>query len=740
MAQEKISGVVEIENGEKNSPLAGANVFWKGTSQGTTTDKKGKFSLDKIEQTKTLIISYVGFVSDTIEIDNQKEIKVQLKENLELGEFEVVHREKSTTISALNPIKVENLGQKELRKAACCNLSESFETNPTVDASFADAVTGTRQITMLGLSGRYSLLTRELMPNIRTLSNVQGLQFVPGPWVHSIQISKGAGSVIHGYESMSGQINFEIFNPETADKLYVNAYTNTGLRQEINLISSHKISDKAATAILFHANGRFGEFDMNDDNFLDMPTGRQINFMNRWQFYTDNGWEAQAGVHAVYDERESGEMPDFEPSDRPRYDINMVERMVDVFAKAGYNFERPGTSLGFQLNGRLHDNSSKFGLRTYEAEQKSIFYNTIFQSYLFNTNHQYTIGTGGQVDIIDENLSANNFDSNTHVAFGAQDIVNFNRTEFSHGVFAEYSYNIEEKFNLILGLRGDYHNYFGFFATPRIHSRYAFDEKTILRVSAGRGQRTANIFADQYRFFASSRLLNLKTSANNLPYGLNPEVSYNYGVNITRDFTLNYKDGYVSLDFYRTDFRNRVVADWDHQPTELLMYNLEDLSFANSFQAEVFYEPIKRLDVKVAYRFFESKTKYTRGWLQHPLLPQHRAFSNISYETKNEKWMLDLTAIWTGSQRMPYTANNPQEFVKEETTPDYWMFNAQIAYMPTKKLEVYVGFENLTDFRIENPINSADNPFSPYFDTNFAWAPIFGRMIYAGFRLRIPNN
>jgi len=734
LAQEKIEGNVKGQSNNGNILLVGANVFWLKHQQGTTTDKNGNFSIEKNSESHELVISYVGFVSDTIHIHDQKNINVVLKSSIDLNEFEVSHREKSTTISAINPIKVENLGQKELRKAACCNLSESFETNPTVDVSYADAVTGTRQINMLGLSGRYSMISRELIPSIRTLSNIQGLQFVPGPWVHSIQIAKGAGSVVHGFESMTGQINFEIFNPETADKLYLNAYTNTGFRQEINLITSHKVSEKAATAILFHANGRFGEFDMNNDNFLDMPTGRQINFMNRWQFYTKNGWEAQAGIHTLYDERASGEMENKEPEIRNSYQINMKERMFDVFAKAGYNFERPSTSLGFQFNARLHDNKSSFGIRTYDAQQNSFFYNSIFQSYINNTNHQFKIGTGGQIDNISEQVNSSIFTNQlSNTSF------NFNRNEISHGIFAEYTFSKHEKLDLILGIRGDYHNYFGVFATPRLHFRYAPTQNTIIRASAGRGQRTTNLIADHFSFLASSRRLTINIPNPNLPYGFRPEVSYNYGLNITQNFKLNYRDAYLSLDLYRTDFANRIIADWDHNPQQMLFYERSFGSFANTIQTEFSSEIFKRFDMKLAWRYFENKSLYTSGWLLQALLPRHRAFANFSYETHKEKWLFDLTAIWTGSQRLPSTLSNPEEFRLDSNVPNYFTFNAQIAYKANQKTEVYIGFENFTNFRINDAIIQSENPYGNYFDTNYAWGPIFGRMIYAGFRYRIPQ-
>ncbi|MGY6561836.1 MAG: TonB-dependent receptor [Luteibaculaceae bacterium] len=720
-----ISGKVYGFENSKQIPLVGASVYFSGSTEGTTTDNKGEFTIENYGNYALLVVSYVGFLNDTLRtaaIDGK--IEVVLKNQQDLGEFEVTSRKRSTSISKLEPMKVEHISQKELRKAACCNLSESFETNPTVDVSYGDAVTGTRQITLLGLSGRYAQITRELIPSVRGLNTIQGLHFIPGTWIESIQVAKGPGSVVHGFESMTGQINVELFKPETADALYFNAYTNNGLRQEINVVSGFSVNENVHSAVMLHLNGWLGEFDMNNDNFLDMPIGTQANFMNRWQLYSKNGWETQLGVHAIFDDRRAGEIVVPENQFRNLYDINMKEQMVDFFAKSGYNFERPSTSLGFQLNGRLHENNSNFGPRAFNAEHNSIFFNSIFQSYIGSTTHQYTTGITVQHDQITEQL----------------DSLNFGRTENVVGVYGEYSYNPSERFTLILGGRLDYHSIFGLFATPRLHTKYNVTENTVLRASAGRGQRTANILIDQYNFFASSRKINLIETHPGRNYGLNPEISYNYGVNLTHDFKLNYKEGYISIDAYRTDFISRVVADVDHSPQEVLIYNLNNLSYANALQVEVAYEPITRFDVKLAYRFFEARSEFTQGWLMHALLPKHRAFANFSYETKNEKWLLDLTAVYTGEQRLPITTSNPAEFQFISNSPAYVMMNAQIAYQYSKKTEWYLGVENLNNFQIDQAINSPENPFSPFFDTSMAWGPIFGRMIYAGVRYRIARK
>jgi len=285
-------------------------------------------------------------------------------------------------------------------------------------------------------------------------------------------------------------------------------------------------------------------------------------------------------------------------------------------------------------------------------------------------------------------------------------------------------------------LRADYHNVFGAFVTPRLHLRYALTEKTVLRSSLGRGQRTANIFAENYAFFATSRKIQILSNSTNSLYGLNPETAWNAGINLTHDFRLNSMDGTISLDYYRTDFQNQVVLDLYNSPQEVLFYDLKGKSWSNSIQAGINYELLKRLDVRLAYRWFDVKTTYITDFFEKPLIAQHRGFMNLAYETITN-WKFDYTLQWYGKKRLPVTAVNPKDYQLPAYSPDFYLMNAQISKQLSERFEVYIGLENIADFKQPNPILASDQPFGDYFDSSIVWGPIFGRMFYLGLRYRI---
>lgn len=286
-SQDQIAGMI-MEANEKNEhiPLPGANVYWLDTTIGTVTDMDGMFRITYKEEYTKLIISYIGFTTDTLDITGPGTLRHWLRPVSKLDEITVEGKVKPRAISFFEAQNVINVSSAELLKAACCNLSESFETNPSIDVNFTDAVSGTRQIKMLGLTSPYILIATENIPSIRGASQANGLSFIPGTWVESIQITKGAGSVVNGFESIAGQINAELQKPTFDDKIFVNAYASANGRLEFNTHINTKVSDKWSTGFYIHGNRRDKEFDKNNDSFLDAPLAKQINVMNRWQ-YTD---------------------------------------------------------------------------------------------------------------------------------------------------------------------------------------------------------------------------------------------------------------------------------------------------------------------------------------------------------------------------------------------------------------------------------------------------------------------
>ena len=735
-AQESLSGVVISEDKKgRIKPVPFANVYWLGTNIGTTTDTTGSFYLAASDESYKLIISSVGYTADTISISNfKKSITVQLKQSVALETVEIEYRRKTTEMSFINPLQMENISERELFKAACCNLSESFETNPSVDVNFTDAITGSRQIRMLGLDGPYTLITRENMPGIRGLGNAFGLSFIPGTWISSIQVTKGVGSVINGYESIAGQINTELKKPDEGEQTFLNIFANQSGRTEVNFINTQQLSANWGTTLMLHGNIRPIEQDRNEDGFMDFPTQEQVNLINRWKYNNHKGWMGQIGFHYVKDSKEGGQTVDLinamdGVSNFKPYHLEINTERVEVFTKTGYVFPKlKYRSIGLQLSALYHEQESFYGIRNYDATERSGYANLIYQSIIGNSFHKFKTGFSYLYDDYDEQL----------------DTLNFDRTERVPGAFFEYTYEPTNNITLVAGLRADNHNLFGAFFTPRLHFRWASDEKTVFRILAGSGQRTANIFAERQSLLATSRSLELLANRNSLPYGLQAERAWNFGFNVTRNFQLDYRDGYLSLDFYRTEFQQQVVVDLDESANRALFYNLNGRSYSNSAQIEVNYELIKFLNMRLAYRWLEVRTNFESGLRQKPLTPKNRLFANFSYETqkslKGNNWMFDLTAQWIGEQRIPITSSNPIEDQRAASSPSFMLFNAQLTYNYSKCWAIYGGVENIFDYRQNNPIIDADNPFGNNFDASLVWGPIFGRMVYGGLRYRIQKE
>lgn len=723
--------VVEISQNKKDTTvLPGVTVFWLNTSVGTITDMNGLFSIPSSSSTNQLIITSVSYKSDTLTItDTTHFLSIRLKGGVDLNEVEVVYETTGTELSYMNAIKMETLNERSLMKAACCNLSESFETNPSVDVNFADAVTGTKQIQMLGLSGQYAQITKENMPYMRGLANGYGLSFVPGTWIQSIQLSKGAGSVVNGYESLTGQINTELQNPETSDKFNFNAYLNQNARNEYNLNLKHRFNDKFSVGLLSHANYNPMAEDLNKDGFADIPTGKQYNFMNKYAYNSGKGFEAQFGGGYLEDTREGGQSKSLQKnySDTlPYYLIGIKNKKWELYSKTGFVFrKKPGTSMGLQLSYLNHEQNNKYGLNTYDGLQKTFYANYIFQGIIKTTDNTYKIGASYMNDQVTETYR----------------LFKFNRDEKVAGAFAEFAHNKGEKFNLVAGLRADYHNYYGLFFTPRLHMRYALKgSKTVFRISGGRALKTANVLAENTSLMATSRDWVITPSDLTMPYGLKPETGWNYGFNFTQKMKLNYKDAYVTVDLYRTDFTQQVVVDVDANTQQVLFYNSQGPSFSNTAQIEFGWEIRKRLNIKTAYRYVDTKVNYQSGLMQKALVSMHRAFVNLSYETKGKHWLFDGTLQYNGKKRLPQTHTNPSEYQRATYSPDFYNVLAQITYVTKIKkadFNIYVGVENALDYKQANPIVASDAPFNKYFDASMVWGPIYGRMMYVGLRYKI---
>ena len=724
--QSSIRGIV-LEANDKGEfkPLAGASIVWLGASQGTVTNSNGVFSLEHEGKASRLVISHAGYQGDTVSVTNMTDIKVVLASGTQLKEVRITARQRSSYVSSLSPIRTQVMTERELFKAACCNLSESFETNPSVDVSYNDAITGSKQIQLLGLSGNYTQLTVENLPGPRGIATPLGLNSIAGPWVESIQLTKGIGSVANGYESIAGQINVELRKPENSERLYANAYVNDFGKTDINLNLSTKVGNAWSTTLLLHDDFlKNHKLDFNDDGFRDLPTGNQFSAVNRWKYDNAKGWMAQFGLKVLNDERTGGQIA-FDPSKDKltsnHYGLGISTQRYEGFGKIGYVFPaKKYKSIGLQLSAITHRQDSYFGLTEYNAQQENFYSNLIYQSIINNTNHKFRTGLSFLYDKYDEDY--NN--------------ANHRRTEIVPGAFFEYTYSYLDKFNVVAGVRADHNSLFGLSVTPRLHLRYEPVSGTTIRVSLGRGQRTANIFAENMSVFASSRQVNISLAGIGKAYGLDPEIAWNKGISIDQKFKLFQRDGMFSVDYFRNDFEDQVVVDLEN-PREVRFYNLKGRSYSNSFQAELNFEPVKKLEAKLAYRFFDVKTSYDGELLQRPLTASHRAFGNLAFSTNG--WKFDYTANYTGKKRIPNTDANPVQYRRGQYSPSFVLMNAQVSKSFGKKhmMDFYVGGENLTNYFQKDVIIAADQPFSQYFDASLVWAPVTGRMFYVGWRYKI---
>ncbi|MEW6467476.1 MAG: TonB-dependent receptor [Bacteroidota bacterium] len=719
-AQQLTGYVMEMDQG-KEMPLPMATVGWQGTGLSAFTNEKGFFTISYPDSfPANLVVSYVGFRPDTIVFKKKVDqpLKIVLKGVSEISTIEVVTKKDADSYLITVPINTQMVTQGELRKAACCNLSESFETNASVDVSYTDAVSGAKQIQLLGLDGVYTQILSENVPLIRGLSSSYGISYVPGTWIESIYITKGTGSVVNGFESISGQIQLELLEPYKSERLFFNFYGNDKSRMEANLHLAKKLSERTSSILFLHASQNQMRTDHNQDQFLDMPLTKQLNALNRWQYGDNIRYEGQVGAKFLYEERQGGQTffdykDDFGTTQA--YGIGITTVQAEVFTKNGFFFaSKPYKSIGIITSSRYHRQDSYFGLKTYKGEQRSFYFNGIWQTVIGETKHGIKYGSSLYYDDYRES---------------------FNDSAFSHtdiipGLFTEYTFNDFEKEThaLVIGLRGDYHNRYGFMFNPRVHYKYLIKNGPIIRLSAGKGTRTANIFVENSSVFASSRVILVKEE-------LKPEVAYNYGISFLYTFKLFSREATFNADFFRTDFENQVVVDLENA-RQVQFYNLDGRSYSNSFQADLNFQPVKGLDVKLAYKKYDVRSTYGGKLLEKPMVPKDRALFNVSYATNFEKWQFDYTLKWLGVTRLPNTDSIPPSYHAADESESYFVMNAQITKR-FKVFELYLGAENIMDFVQHRAIIAPEDPFGSNFDASMIWGPVDGRMIYGGLRFSL---
>ncbi len=716
---QNLKGIVSGNESDGKNTLQGVNIYWQGTKKGTVSANDGSFEIRKGNNQHMLVFSFVGYETKVVHVDNLEKLEVVLEPNLEIGEVTVIKKDRGTYLSAMETIHTERITSAEFHKAACCNLAESFETNPSVDVSYSDAATGAKQIRLLGLDGIYSQLQVENLPDLRGLATTFGLTYIPGPWMESIQVSKGASSVLNGYESIAGQINAEVKKPDSKEKLFLNAFANSHGRMEYNANTNLRVyNDIVSTGLLVHASGLAVRRDENGDGFLDDPLSKQLQVSNRWKFTNHKGFMSQAGINILTEDRLGGQVGFEEgmaPSISNPYGISIKTNRITGYMKTGIVSKDQRTALAILTNFTSHKTNSFYGLTNYDASETRFYGNLILTRDL-DKKAIHSLNTG--ISFVHDNFNESLYN------------INLDRVENVPGIFAEYTLKPIENLTFMAGVRADSHNIFGTFVTPRMHLRYKMNNHITLRANAGKGYRTANIITENNYLLASHRQLQWQDK--NMQ-----EEAWNYGFSLVQDYLLWGREMQINTEFFRTDFQSQLVVDRESSTEFVILSPLAGKSYANSLQFDVRYQPIERLDVLLAYRL--SNTKQTIGGVlkEVPLNSRYKGLINLNYSTNLKKWMFDYTVQFNGGGRIPRPYEEWHDLA--DVSGNYFAFqpytimNAQVTKY-FRYWNIYFGSENLTNFKQLNPVEGAEKPYSEGFDASNIWGPVSGRRIYLGVR------
>ena len=673
--------------------------------------KSSNFAADfKIKMKKQVIILLFLVIATSVWAQEASDFQIE--------EVTVVQRKKGKVKSRTEAFDTEKINSEELCRAACCNLSEAFETNASVDVAYSDAATGAKQIRLLGLSGTYVQLIQENTPAVRGLAQNFGLEYIPGPWMQSIQVSKGTSSVINGYEATSGQINVELLKPQTQNPLSLNLMVNSEAMAEANIMGGWQIKDHLYTGILAHYGGGFMAMDGNHDTFADMPKTQNANLANRW-FYKQGNYTFQAFVRGLYDRRRGGQIGHGADTIANPYLINLNTWRVEGFMKNGYVFdEESGSSVAVITAVSYHDLNNGYGLRNWKANQLNAYLNALCQlnfegSGEVDNDHRLTTGLSLNVDNYREALS---------LLPQALD-----RLEIVPGIFAEYNLKYDEMLSLVAGVRADYSTRYGFFVTPRMNIRYTPFEWWTLRGSVGMGYRSPNAIADNAFILPSSRVLHLAGD-------IQQERAVNAGLSTTFYIPLGSKELQLSMEYYYTHFLNSLIVDMDRDKHAVYIYNQTDLpgakSFAHSAQIEASIEVLRGWTWTAAFRYtdVEQTTICSDGIARlrpKALTNRFKGVVTTSYQTPLKKWQFDVTAQFNGVSRVPDGFEQPFTW--------YPQLMAQVTkYFRTCSL--YLGAENMTNFRQDPSIVDSYHPWGPDFDASMVCGPTTGWKVYLGFR------
>jgi len=713
----------------KKKPMIGATIYWIGSNIGTSTNEKGLFEItSKHTGNSKLVASFVGYISDTIEITNQSFVEFKLIEVKPLNDVVVQGKRNGIIISNISPIKTEVITQSELKKAACCDLAGCFETQATVQPQTTNVITNSKELRILGISGVYNQVLIDGLPMIQGLSYTYGISGIPGTLVENITISKGTNSVLQGYESISGQINVETKEPTKTDKLLLNVYVNNFLEKHVNVNYTFKVKKWSSLAAL-HTVQPANKVDRDNDTFLDLPQLTRYMLFNKWKYGNEKDWglSSQIGLRFLNEERNGGQTfynPKSDKGSTNVYGQTVKITQPEIWTKTSYRFN-DNHRITFLASSFYQNQESFFGTVNYNAQQTNIYGNLQYELLYAQKN---SLKTGISYRHLKLNESITFTDTTLKRTYAG----NYKRKENIPGIFAEnVMYFFKDKLTWIAGIRGDEHNQFGFTITPRTLLKYDVSPNTVFRASIGTGWRTVNLFSENIGLLVSSRDLVFAEQ-------VTPERATNYGINFIQKFNTknNNLSGYFSTDYYRTNFQNQIFPDYDSDPTKAIIKNFTGTSISNSFQAELYLKIWQRFEVKTGYNYLDVYRKVSGTKILLPFNPRHKVLATFSYKPLNNKFHFDMNIHWIGEQKLADTKSNPVEFQRPDFSKPYALVNMQFTYK-FKNLDVYTGCENLFDFRQHQPIVSWQIPFGKYFDTSSVWGPTRGREMYIGFRFKL---
>lgn len=753
----------------ENNPMPGASVYWADTNVGTAASIDGKFRLHRVKGYDTLVASFLGYENDTLHVDDTvSQVQLKLRQGVALETVVVEGNLGGNYIRHDGILKGETISFAGLCKMACCNLAESFENSASVTVGYSDAISGARQIKMLGLAGTYTQILDENRAIMRGLSAPYGLSYTPGMWLNSIQVSKGISSVTAGHEAITGQINLEHRKPTDDERLFLNVYFDSELKPEVNLSSAIPVTadKRLSTVILAHGSMDTKSYDHNHDGFRDLPLSRQFDIANRWLYQADNGMQVRWGMKYINDYRLGGQM------DYRKKMKNEMLHWIDESQPDHYNHNRPYGSevkneevnayfkLGMPVGKSVFDKDEQDEMRSnfamvidfdhfnedayfgafndYSGRQNMLNANAMYVHY-FTYRSSLISGISASSRWVDENLMQN---LGIMQNWGGSIILNnkvldSKRLEPEIGAYMEYTYSIKDKLSVVAGLRYDYNFYFRKnMITPRAHVKWNITPTTVFRASAGLGYRPTDVITDNIGILATGHQI----------YGVprhyrdldRMETALTAGGSLTQTIsTINHNDMTISFDYFRTQLFHSVIVDQEYIYGATFIYDTNKKSFTNSYQVDLTWTPIERFDIFATFRYTDSKYTVRReggGYelVERPLVNRFKTLLNLQYATRMRKWTFDVTAQLNGRSRIPQTELD----IPSAYSPVYPMFYAQVSRR-IKHWDIYIGCENIGNYTQKHPILHADNPYSWYFNSSLIWGPLMGRKFYIGVRFNL---